>query len=51
MSQNTPTDLVTGAFSYSGAQIAEAALETLKAKGFAGASARAIADRGGFSRR
>src|SRR5256714_6049554 len=30
-------------------QIVEAALETLKAKGFAGASARAIAYRGGFN--
>jgi AcrR family transcriptional regulator len=30
-------------------QIAEAALETLKAKGFAGASARAIAHTGGFN--
>ncbi len=30
-------------------QIAEAALETLKEKGFAGASARAIAGRGGFN--
>ena len=29
-------------------QIAEAALETLKANGFAGASARAIAHVGGF---
>src|SRR5580700_3103139 len=30
-------------------QIAEAALETLKANGFAGASARAIAHTGGFN--
>src|ERR1700684_4222437 len=30
-------------------QIAEAALETLKAKGFAGASARVIAQAGGFN--
>src|SRR5258708_12780511 len=30
-------------------QIAEAALDTLKANGFAGSSARAIAHRGGFN--
>src|SRR3982075_261149 len=49
--QRDPKSLPDGAVGLSGTklQIAEAALETLKANGFAGASARAIAHTGGFN--
>jgi AcrR family transcriptional regulator len=47
--QGTPEDGVSAAFTGTKLQIAEAALQTLKEKGFAGASAREIASTGSFN--
>jgi AcrR family transcriptional regulator len=47
--QGAPDDGVGGELTGTKLQIAEAALQTLKQKGFAGASARAVAGIGGFN--